>query len=223
MIRALPPRAKQNWLQMLQSLTFAYNCTAHESTGFAHFYLMFGRVPKLPVDVMFNSVERDDVLIDYDVYLRRLRNDLKEALILAQKNAEASQQRQADLYNKRTKGCSIEVGDQVLLANRGERGRKKLADKWESIPYTVVALNPQYHTYRIRNTHTGQEKTVHRNLLLQDNFLPIESEEDEPSFSEGTDSVDDCSGVALSNALTPMSEYSRPNCQLGSRVCGSKC
>jgi len=208
MIRALPPRAKQHWPQMLQSLTFAYNCTAHESTGFAPFYLMFGRIPRLPVDVMFSSVERDDVVIDYDVYVKRLRNDLKEALILAQKNAEASQRRQADLYNKRAKGRSIEVGDQVLLANKGERGRKKLADKWESIPYTVVAFNPQCHTYRICNTHTGQEKTVHRNLLLQANFLPIEFEEIEPSFSGGTESVDDCSEVALSNALTPMSEYS---------------
>lgn len=30
MIRALPPRDKQRWPQMLQTLTFAYNCTAHE-------------------------------------------------------------------------------------------------------------------------------------------------------------------------------------------------
>lgn len=35
MIRALPPRSKQKWPQMLQTLTFAYNCTAHESTGYA--------------------------------------------------------------------------------------------------------------------------------------------------------------------------------------------
>lgn len=169
----------------------AYNCTAHESTGFAPFYLMFGRVPKLPVDVMFSSVERDDVVIDYDTCVRRLSNDLKEALALAQKNAGTSQRRQADLNNKRTKGCSIEVGDQVLLANKGKCGRRKWADKWESTPYTVVALNHQCHTYRIRNTHTGHEKTVHRNLLLQANVLPIEVEEVEPSFSDGSEPVDD--------------------------------
>lgn len=208
MIRALPPRAKQKWPQMLQSLTFAYNCTAHESTGFAPFYLMFGRVPKLPVDVMFSSVERDDVLIDYDAYVRRLRDDLKEALALAQKNAEVSQRRQADLYNKRSKGCSIEIGDQVLLANKGECGRRKLADKWEASPYIVVALNPQCHTYRIRNTHTGQEKTVHRNLLLRANFLPIEVEVVEPSFSDCSEPAEDRSEAALSGAISPISECS---------------
>ena len=35
MIRTLPPRAKKKWPQMLQTLAFAYNCTAHESTGYA--------------------------------------------------------------------------------------------------------------------------------------------------------------------------------------------
>ncbi len=208
MIRALPPRSKQKWPQMLQTLTFAYNCTAHESTGYAPFYLMYGRIPKLPVDVMFSSIGRDCVITDYDTYVRRLRDDLKEALSLAQMNAEASQRRQADLYNQKTRGCRIEVGDQLLLANKGERGRRKLADKWESTPYIVVALNPQCHTYHIRNTHSGQEKTVHRNLLLQANFLPIEVEEFEPLFSDDSEPDDDCSGVVLSDAVTPTSACS---------------
>lgn len=43
---------------------------------------------------MFISVERDDVIIDYDMYVRRLRDDLKEALVLAQKNDELSDARQ---------------------------------------------------------------------------------------------------------------------------------
>lgn len=206
MIRSLPPRSKQKWPQMLQTLTFSYNCTAYESTGYAPFYLMYGRIPKCPVDVMFSSIERDCVIADYDTYVKRLRDDLKEALSLAQVNSEASQKRQADLYNKKTKGCRIEVGDQVLLANKGERGRRKLASKWDSTPYVIVALNPQCHTYCIRNTHNGLEKTVHRNLLLQANFLPIETEELEPSFNDDCEQ-DDCSS-ALSDALTPMSACS---------------
>uniref|UniRef100_A0AAY4D4L4 Gypsy retrotransposon integrase-like protein 1 n=1 Tax=Denticeps clupeoides TaxID=299321 RepID=A0AAY4D4L4_9TELE len=134
MIRALPPRAKQKWPQVLQTLTFAYNCTAHESTGYAPFYLMFGRIPRLPVDVMFHNVERDNNHVDYDSFVKRMRDDLKEALLVAQANATDSQRHQAELYNRRIKGCDIEVGDQVLLANKGERGRRKLADNH----YTIV-------------------------------------------------------------------------------------
>ena len=77
MIRTLPPRSKQKWPQMLQTLTFAYNCTAHESTGYAPFYLMYGRVPRLPIDVMFQSAERDCDLADYDQYVAKMRQDLK--------------------------------------------------------------------------------------------------------------------------------------------------
>ncbi|KAK0139547.1 Transposon Ty3-I Gag-Pol polyprotein [Merluccius polli] len=189
MIRALPPRAKQKWPQMLQTLTFAYNCTAHESTGYAPFYLMYERIPRLPIDVMFHNVERDCDIADYDKYVLKLREELKEALSSAQANAVTSQQYQAELYNKRTKGHDIAEGDQVLLSNKCERGRKKLSDKWESVPYVVVSRDPKCHTYRIRNTSSGCEKVVHRNRLLCANLLPLELEEDvESSFIESSES-----------------------------------
>lgn len=44
MLRSLPPRSKQKWPQMVQTMTFVYNCTVHETTGFAPFYLMFPRL-----------------------------------------------------------------------------------------------------------------------------------------------------------------------------------
>ncbi|KAJ8388027.1 hypothetical protein AAFF_G00148180 [Aldrovandia affinis] len=60
MIRALPPKAKHRWPQMLKALTFSYNSTVHETTGYAPFNLMFGRCPSLPVDMMFELVLQDE-------------------------------------------------------------------------------------------------------------------------------------------------------------------
>lgn len=74
------------------------------------------------------------------------------------------------------KGLTIDVGDHVLLANKTERGKRKIADRWESTVYTVVDHKPKTHTYRIRNPKTGQEKVVYRNLLLFVDFLPIPEE-----------------------------------------------
>lgn len=210
MIRALSPREKQKWPQLLQTLTFAYNCTAHETTGYPPFYLMYGRVPRLPVDVMFHNVERNCDFTDYDKYVVALRKDLQEALKLAQDNATKGQQRQAELYNKRIKGVDIEVGDQVLLANKGERGRRKLADKWESTLYTVVAKNARCHTYKIKNSRTGLEKIVHRNLLMLANFLPIVtvSESEEFPLSELSES-NSASGEPVQELSEDLQESSR--------------
>lgn len=58
---------------------------------------MYGRVPRLPVDVMFHNVKRDCDVADYDSYILKLRENLREALSSAQANAVASQQHQAEV------------------------------------------------------------------------------------------------------------------------------
>uniref|UniRef100_A0A3Q3JX63 Gypsy retrotransposon integrase-like protein 1 n=1 Tax=Monopterus albus TaxID=43700 RepID=A0A3Q3JX63_MONAL len=76
MLRTLPG-AKQHWPEQIQTLTFAYNATIHETTGYAPFFLMFGRVPRLPVDIMFSTVLNDSDTVDYDSYAKSLLADLK--------------------------------------------------------------------------------------------------------------------------------------------------
>lgn len=183
MIRALPTRAKHRWPQALKSLTFAYNCTIHETTGFAPFLLMFGRTPRLPVDIVFGSVIENPEVVDYDQFVQSLRRDLKEAMNAAQASAAKQLKRHADLYDRRVRGAPVEIGDRVLLANKGERGKRKLADRWEDTVYLVTGLNADSHTFKIQNSSTGREKTVHRNLIMPVNFLPLPH----AAVEEGTD------------------------------------
>lgn len=88
--------------------------------------MMFGRTPKLPVDMMFDSVLLDDQVVDYDQYVQSFRDDLAQAMKLAQCSASKQQQKQANLYNKKLNGAPVNTGDRVLLANKGERGRRRL-------------------------------------------------------------------------------------------------
>ena len=151
---------------------FAYNATVHETTGYAPFHLMFGRVPRLPVDVMFKQVLHDPVVVDYGSYVKSLMSHLHETAGIAQRHAIKEQDKQARGYNRRVKGTYLNVGDQVLLANKGERGKKKLADKWEPTVYTVKDSKPQTHIYKLGDDK-GNAKVVHRNLILDISFLPV--------------------------------------------------
>ncbi|KAJ8385115.1 hypothetical protein AAFF_G00192560 [Aldrovandia affinis] len=171
MIRALPPKSKSRWPQMLQMLTFCYNATVHETTGFAPFYLMFGRVPRLPVDVMFHHVLEDTNVVSHHEFVHHLKRDLSEAAQVAQKNAIGEQDRHAKIYNRKVRGMPLAVGDRVLLANRGERGKRKVADRWDSTPFDVVSVRSTINVYRIKDAVTGKERVVHGNMLLPVDFL----------------------------------------------------
>lgn len=174
MIRSLPPPSKAKWPQMLKQLTFCYNCTEHETTGFAPFYLVFGRIPRLPVDVMFQHALTNDAVVTHSDFVSHLRKDLHEAAQIVQRHSLKEQTRHAKLYNRKVKGSPLVVGDRVLLANRGVPGKRKVADRWESTPYEVMSVKPELNVYRVKDTLTGRERVVHRNLLLSVSFLPGE-------------------------------------------------
>ena len=206
MLRALPLRAKQDWPQQIQTLTFAYNATVHETTGYAPFHLMFGRVPRLPVDVMFRSFLHDPVVTDFSSYSKTLMSYLSQAAGVAQQHTTKEQGHQARQYNKKVKGVSLQVGDRVLLANKGERGKKKLADKWAPMVYTIVERNPKTHIYKICDA-LGQHKVVHRNLLLDVSFLPVQDPLEGRSLDSPSDAGDSSVGEEL-DGLSSIGEES---------------
>lgn len=67
----------------------------------------------------------------------------------------------------------------MLIANKGDEGRRKLAYKWESTVYVVINWNPQTHTYVVQD-EKGNKTVVHRNLLLNINFLLFRRNLEEP-------------------------------------------
>lgn len=204
MLRTLPLKEKHWWPQQIQTLTFAYNATVHETTGYAPFFLMFGRVPRLPVDLLFKQVLTDPGVVDYDSYAKSLLSCLRGAMEIAQKHSSGEQQHQAQQYDKRVKSTYLSVGDRVLVANKGERGKRKLADKWEDGVYTVIGANPNIHVYKIRDT-AGHTRVVHRNLLLEVNFLPLsgldeclDAHANDRSFTSEESDREDCGDDAVS-------------------------
>lgn len=125
MLCALHPRTKQKWPDILKTLTFSYNCTVHETTGYVLFLFMFGRVPRLPSDILFGSVIDPHDITDYAQYVQTLRKGIKEAVDIAQEMTYRELQRHTDLYNQTFWGSPVEIGDHVLLANKKGCGKRK--------------------------------------------------------------------------------------------------
>lgn len=73
----------------------------------------------------------------------------------------------------------------------------------------MVSEDPKCHTYCVRNTYTGQEKVVHRNLLLQVNFLPTEAEELESSLADDSEQCQEQSDIPTQDTLVTESEVDR--------------
>ena len=53
MLGTLSDEEKSDWKSHLGCMTHAYNCTKHASTTYSPYYLMFGRHPRLPIDIEF--------------------------------------------------------------------------------------------------------------------------------------------------------------------------
>ena len=55
MLRTLPEKLKYKWEDSLNKLMYADNCTKHSVTGYSPYFLLFGRNPKLPIDIILSE------------------------------------------------------------------------------------------------------------------------------------------------------------------------
>ena len=179
----LETEEKADWKAFIHTLTHAYNCTRHSVTGHSSFYLMFGRHPRLPVDVEFGSHKTgNDVSFSKSKFIDRLHKCLGNAYRKARTFAGKESERQKTLFDRKSKDLRLEPGDIVLVRKTAWQARHKIQNKQEDDDYVVISQqNPEIPVYRVRNVVTEQENNLHRNLLLPLGFMfhAITYEEDE--------------------------------------------
>ena len=180
MLGTLDPSRKHDWKSAVARLVHAYNSTRHQSTGFTPYYLMFGRHPKLPVDLSL-GLSTDPTVSGrtYEDYVNNMKLKLDEAYKLAGQNIGKAQAHQKREYDIKARGGTVQVGDRVLVKVVAFDGKHKIADRWEQEPYVVVEQPiKEIPVYIVkREDGNGLSRTLHRNLLLPIGQLPVTSRE----------------------------------------------
>jgi transposase InsO family protein len=176
MLGTLSDDKKTDWKAHVPFLVHAYNASKHTTTGYSPFYLMYGRHPRLPIDIAMGiePAERQSEKSMPD-YVAEIKKKLANAYTTASRLATSAGNRSKEYYDRKEKGATVEVGDRVLVRNVGVRGKQKLANRWEDMIYKVIEQpNKDIPVFTIKAEGGGARKrTVHRNLLLPVNFLPL--------------------------------------------------
>ena len=85
MLRTLPKEKKSEWKNHIGMLVHAYNCTCNSATRFSPYYIMYGRQPRLPVDVTLSSAPCTITEPNTSKFVQKMRECTK----WAQRKAEA--------------------------------------------------------------------------------------------------------------------------------------
>ena len=176
MLGTLESHQKEDWKSYLSAMTHAYNCTKHESTQYSPFYLIFGRHPRLPVDVAMGVQPMEQqVEGDTNAFVDELQERLRFAYEVATTESYKSADRNKERYDKRIRGATVQVGDRVLVRNLSTRGKQKLANKWEDGVFKVIEQpDVDLPVFVVKSEERqAKSRTLHRNMLYPVNFLPI--------------------------------------------------
>lgn len=104
-----------DWDKFIDGIVFAYNSTIHESTGMTPYKMVFGEEMTLPVNLITENVDSDDIAVykNEAEYVRHLEKCLCEMYEIVRSETKQSALRQKRVYDRNVHSINYEVGDLV--------------------------------------------------------------------------------------------------------------
>jgi transposase InsO family protein len=163
MVYSLVARAEEQWDEVLPHVTFAYNGTEHESTGYTPNLMWFGRELRRPTLPLPNPEEGKEMT--YAEYARMNRRFLETAYACARENLGRAMARQKHYHDAKARQILYDPGDMIKLDDHThcEAGTKKMREKFKGPYYVIDKLSDV--TYRVQASAKGRQEIVHHNRM----------------------------------------------------------
>ena len=175
---------QKDWDEFIPLILFAHRTSVLDAIGDSPFYVLYGREPRLPIDVKYLPPAADDLSTSVLDYRKRIVEKVELAQNLARENLQRAQQKIKDYYDQKTKEPVFEVGQRVwVYTPRTRKGlSKKLMHNWLG-PYRIVEKLSPVH-FKLRTiTNKKVAFSCHANRMkpfVDPNLRPI----DPPPFDD---------------------------------------
>ena len=130
---------QKDWDEFIPLILFAHRTSVLDGIGDSPFYVLYGREPRLPIDVKYLPPAADDLSTSVLDCRKRVVEKVELPQNLARENLQRAQQKMKDYYDQKTKDPVFEVGQRVwVYTPKTRKGLcKKLMYNWLG-PYRIV-------------------------------------------------------------------------------------
>lgn len=179
-------------------------CLVSETTGDSPFYLIYGREPRLPIDI--SLIPPEDPSSSIAEHRTRIVKQIELSHDIARQNIQRAQQKMKEYYDRNAAHPTFEIGERVwVFTPKTKKGlSKKLMHIWYG-PYRIVnQLSPVHYTLRTcdnKRVSTSVHANHMKRYLDPDSrpIEPLEDDIDEPYLDDSD--IDDDTFRLIDNSL----------------------
>ncbi|KZR95759.1 Uncharacterized protein APZ42_010290, partial [Daphnia magna] len=172
---------QRDWDRTLQYVCFAYNTARQESTGYSSFFLLYGREPRLPIDLELDA-DPNPLLTEEDAamsYADRLQADLTEPkeIRVIFSNRRSSPDLQAISQSRKSRKTSSPLVGTIQDIDHVTRMKSfhEATLEWES-PQTSIPDNTERATEKDKQ-NDGEQQEEAQDLPDAVHSQPLSEEE----------------------------------------------
>ena len=167
LIQFIHDQKKDDWEIKIDKLSFAYNTAVHAVTKFSPFELIFGRFPKLLINLVHDQTNSDELKAKIDVewiasdFVDQQKKKMKAMFDFAAANRDSVALRTSTLYDRTVRGAYFKVGDKVWVLDQGNKAgtNPKLRPRWKGA-YLVTDMFNEVNALLKAGSHPRKTKIV---------------------------------------------------------------